>query len=177
RRRARPMPACSTPIPRPRSPSSGGSRASASRRSAGSADPPVSQAGPALGDSEFRDLMDRLGPFEPAPVLAVAVSGGADSMALALLADRWARRRRGKIVALTVDHGLRPGARAEARAAHRRLAALGIEAHLLVWGGAKPKTGIQAAAREARYRLMAGWCRRHGVLHLLLGHHREDQAE
>jgi tRNA(Ile)-lysidine synthase len=133
--------------------------------------------GPAIRDREFRDLMERLGPFEPAPVLAVALSGGADSMALALLADRWARRRRGRIVALTVDHGLRPGSRAEARAAHARLAALGIEAGLLVWRGAKPQTGIQAAAREARYRLMSGWCRRHGVLHLLLAHHREDQAE
>ena len=127
--------------------------------------------------SEFHVLMERLGGFEKYPTVAVAVSGGADSMALAVLANRWARQRNGKIVALTVDHGLRPGSRAEAKEAHRRLTGRGIECTLLVWRGAKPKSGIQAAARDARYRLMAQWCRIHGVLHLLVAHHREDQAE
>ena len=51
--------------------------------------------------------MARLGPFEPAPRLAAGVSGGADSMALALLADVWARERGGALLALIVDHGLR----------------------------------------------------------------------
>ena len=68
-----------------------------------------------LAVAEFAALMAPLGPFEPSPVLAVATSGGADSMALALLASAWARRRGGHVVALTVDHGLRPGSRAEAR--------------------------------------------------------------
>jgi len=131
----------------------------------------------AVSDTEFYALMDRLGGFETYPTIAVAVSGGADSMALVILADRWARQRRGKVVALTVDHGLRAGSRAEAQESHRRLSSRGIECRLLVWRGDKPRTGIQAAARDARYRLMAQWCRRHGVLHLLVAHHREDQAE
>ena len=131
----------------------------------------------AVSDTEFRAMMGRLGRFEKHPTLAVAVSGGADSMALAILANRWARQRSGKIVALTVDHGLRAGSRAEAKEAHRRLTGLGIGCTLLVWRGDKPKSGIQAAARDARYGLMAQWCRRHGVLHLLVAHHREDQAE
>jgi tRNA(Ile)-lysidine synthase len=130
-----------------------------------------------VSDTEFYALMDRLGGFETYPTIAVAVSGGADSMALVILADRWARQRRGKVVALTVDHGLRAGSRAEAQESHRRLSSRGIECRLLVWRGDKPRTGIQAAARDARYRLMAQWCRRHGVLHLLVAHHREDQAE
>lgn len=121
--------------------------------------------------------MRRFGPFEAEPVIAVAVSGGADSMALALLTDRWSRQKRGRVVALTVDHGLREGSRAEAREAHRCLASRGIECQLLTWRGAKPVSGIQAAARTARYGLMTEWCRRHGVLHLLMAHHREDQAE
>ena len=58
--------------------------------------------------------MAMLGPFEPAPRLAVGVSGGADSMALALLADAWARERGGTILALIVDHGLRTESKAEA---------------------------------------------------------------
>ena len=131
----------------------------------------------AVSDADFRALMDRLGGFEKRPTVAVAVSGGADSMALAILANRWARQRRGKIVALTVDHGLRAGSRAEAKEAHRQLTSRGIDCMLLVWRGNKPKSGVQAAARDARYRLMAQWCRRHSVLHLLVAHHREDQAE
>lgn len=116
-------------------------------------------------------------PFEPAPHIAVAVSGGADSMALILLAARWARARGGRATALIVDHGLRPGSAAEARRVAGWLVRHGIERRVLTWRGEKPKSGVQAAAREARYALMTAWCRRHGVLHLLVGHHREDQAE
>lgn len=135
------------------------------------------ETGNAIGAVEFRRLMARFAPFESEPVIAVAVSGGADSMALALLADGWARARRGKIIALTVDHGLRHGSRTEATEAHRRLVSRNIESHVLTWHGVKPATGIQAAARDARYGLMVDWCRRHGILHLLLAHHRDDQAE
>jgi tRNA(Ile)-lysidine synthase len=129
--------------------------------------------------------MTRLGPFEAKPELAVAVSGGADSMALALLADRWAHARGGSATALTVDHGLRREAAAEARQVARWLEAAGIRHATLRWrpGSAKRSaTGtrlanLQAAARDARYDLLCGWCRDHAVLHLLLAHHREDQAE
>jgi tRNA(Ile)-lysidine synthase len=109
--------------------------------------------------------------------LAVAVSGGADSLCLCLLVDGWARARGGEVSALIVDHGLRPTAAAEARQVADWLRARRIDRHVLRWTGAKPATGIQAAAREARYRLLADWCRAAGVLHLLLAHHLHDQAE
>src|SRR5205823_2951019 len=115
--------------------------------------------------------------FEARPRLAVAVSGGPDSMALLLLADRWARQRGGEAWGLTVDHGLRPESAGEARIVAGWLAARGMAHEILVWSGDKPATGIQEAAREARYALLAGWCRAHGILHLLTAHHREDQAE
>lgn len=124
--------------------------------------------------------MEGLGPFEPAPVLAVAVSGGADSMALALLADRWARARRGRIVALTVDHGLRAESGAEAHTVGRWLKAKRIAHATLAWRRTSDDVttaNLQAWARAARYRLMSDWCVEHGVLHLLLAHHRDDQAE
>ena len=139
--------------------------------------PAPSAADAPVGEAEFAALIGRFGPFESQPVIAVGVSGGADSSALAVLAARWARRRGGRAVALTVDHGLRPGSRAEARTVAARLGALGIEHRLLAWRGAKPRSGIQQVARDARYRLLGGWCRANGVLHLLLAHHREDQAE
>ncbi len=130
-----------------------------------------------LGKARFAALMAPLGPFEPAPRLAVAVSGGADSLALVLLTADWARARGGTVAALTVDHGLRPDAAAEAARVADWMAAAGIAHHTLAWTGAKPAHGVQAAARTARLDLLEGWCRSHGVLDLLLAHHRDDQAE
>jgi tRNA(Ile)-lysidine synthase len=98
-------------------------------------------------------------------------------MALALLAHDWAKGRGGQAVALTVDHRLRRESGVEARQAGRWLKARGLSHHILPWVGDKPNQGIQAAAREARYGLLFDWCRHHGVLHLLLAHHQEDQAE
>lgn len=136
----------------------------------GTAQGPVSAA-------EFASLMAPLGPFEPAPLLAVAVSGGADSMALALLAHGWVAARGGDVVALTVDHRLRPAAAAEAAQVAQWLERRGIAHRILVREGSLPEHGVQAGARAARYRLLEGWCRAEGVLHLLVAHHREDQAE
>jgi tRNA(Ile)-lysidine synthase len=109
--------------------------------------------------------------------LAVATSGGADSLVLAILADRWARERGGSICAVTVDHRLRPESGAETRLLRGWLAARGIRHEILVWSGDKPISRIQEAARVVRYALLAGWCREHGCLHLLTAHHREDQVE
>jgi len=130
-----------------------------------------------LSAAEFAPLLERLGPFEQQPRLAAAVSGGPDSMALAFLTDGWARRRGGSVLALVIDHALRPESAAEALLTARRLGASGIEARILRWDGPKPGTGIQAAARVARYELLEAACRVQGILHLLLGHQREDQAE
>ena len=130
-----------------------------------------------LSPSEFRASLDALARFETAPFLAVAVSGGPDSLALAILAARWARDRGGEICALTVDHRLRPESGAEIRRLGTWLSARGIRHEVLVWSGEKPKSGIQEAARAARYQLLACWCRERGCLHLLAGHHRDDQIE
>jgi tRNA(Ile)-lysidine synthase len=132
---------------------------------------------PILDDEAFDRLMAPFAPFERRPVLAVAVSGGADSMALVLLAARWAARRKGTVLALTVDHGLRPEAADEARQVGRWLKRRRIAHEILAWIGPKPRDGLQAAARAARYALLLDRCRARGILHLLLAHHRDDQAE
>jgi tRNA(Ile)-lysidine synthase len=121
--------------------------------------------------------MAALGPFERSPDLAVAVSGGSDSMALALLASAWCRAAGGKAVALTVDHRLRPQSGEEARQVGHWLNARDIEHHILSWKEPDGGPGLQAAARAARYRLLIDWCRQRHILHLLLGHQRDDQAE
>lgn len=142
-----------------------------------SGDPPSPAPLTPVSDREFAAWMERLAPFEGAPTIAAAVSGGRDSMSLALLASRWAASRGGECVAITVDHGLRPESAAEARQVGEWLKPLGIRHRILRWQGPYPVSGIQAAARQARYRLLTDYCRGHAILHLLLGHHREDQAE
>jgi tRNA(Ile)-lysidine synthase len=127
--------------------------------------------------AEFAAAMDRFAPFENSPHLAVAVSGGADSMALCLLAHDWAVARGGRVTALTVDHGLRPASAKEAAQVASWLSVRGIGHRILRWRGEKPASAVQNAARVARYRLFCEWCRRAGVLHLLLGHHADDQSE
>jgi tRNA(Ile)-lysidine synthase len=127
--------------------------------------------------AEFEAALAAIGGFEPRPLIAVGVSGGPDSLTLAILADRWARERGGEAWALTVDHRLRPESTAEAETVGAWLAARGIRHEVLVWRGTKPATGIQEAARAARHGLLAEWCVSHGCLHLLLAHHRDDQAE
>lgn len=130
-----------------------------------------------LSQDDVTRLMGPLGPFEPAPCIAVGVSGGADSLALCLLLGDWAKARGGRVVALTVDHRLRPGSTAEARRVARRLAPMGVEHRILTWSGAKPASNLQATARAARYRLLGDWCANRGVLHLATAHHLDDQAE
>jgi tRNA(Ile)-lysidine synthase len=130
-----------------------------------------------VDSAAFARLMAPFEPFETAPVVAVAVSGGRDSLALALLARDWAVARGGGIVALIVDHALRPASEQEAAGTRDLLRGLGIEAAILRWSGPKPRSGLQAAARTERYRLLSGECRRRGILHLLLAHHADDQAE
>jgi tRNA(Ile)-lysidine synthase len=108
--------------------------------------------------------------------IAVAVSGGSDSMALLRLAEQWSQHRI-KISVLTVDHGLRPEAAAEAVKVAEWCALLNLEHHTLRWEGPKPKTGLQAKARTARYDLLSTWCKAKGVAYLLTGHTMDDQAE
>ncbi|MBV8131939.1 MAG: tRNA lysidine(34) synthetase TilS [Alphaproteobacteria bacterium] len=127
--------------------------------------------------TEFGTSLASFAHFEARPFVAVAVSGGPDSLALAILADHWARERGGEICALTVDHGLRPDSGAEIRLLRGWLTARAIRHEILTWSADKPATGIQEAARAARYGLLVEWCREHGCLHLLTAHQREDQAE
>lgn len=130
-----------------------------------------------LDAADFARLMAPFEPFECAPILAVAVSGGRDSLALASLAQEWAIALGGRIVGLIVDHALRAESAAEAATTESLLGRHGCEAEILRWSEAKPRTGLQEAARAARYRLLREACRRRGILHLLVAHHADDQAE
>jgi tRNA(Ile)-lysidine synthase len=110
----------------------------------------------------------------PTDRLAVAVSGGADSLALVLSAHA---ARPGFVHALSVDHGLRAHSAQEVQRVGAWLAAQGIAHSMLVWQGAKPSANIQAAARTARYALLTQWCLEQGIAFLATGHQADDIAE
>ncbi len=115
--------------------------------------------------------MARLGPFANERRVVVGVSGGADSMALALLLAGW-----GAPLACIVDHGLRTGSCAEAALTAERLAARGIAARV-VQADLRPGPGLAGRARAARYGLLRAACREAGCADLLVAHHAVDQAE
>ncbi|HEV7276452.1 MAG TPA: tRNA lysidine(34) synthetase TilS [Devosiaceae bacterium] len=119
-------------------------------------------------------------PLADYPRLALAVSGGADSLALMLLAHRFAQEAghgHDRFFVYSVDHGLRPEAAAEAEFVVREARRLGFAARILRWDDEKPETGIQQAARLARYRLFAAAMAADGAAALLTAHHLGDQAE
>ncbi len=121
--------------------------------------------------------MDRLGPFEPNSALAVAVSGGADSMGLAVLARDWVGRLGGSVRALVVDHGLRAASPNEAQVTVERLERLGIAGRILRLWDLTLGSALAERARIMRYQVLANACAEAGILHLLLGHHAADQVE
>jgi tRNA(Ile)-lysidine synthase len=126
--------------------------------------------------AEARTLFD---PLAGATSLILAVSGGPDSTALLLLAARWRRARKSgpKLLAVTVDHGLRRASASEARAVKRLARTLGVPHRTVRWQGRKPATGLQEAARDARYRLLAAAARKAKACHVLTAHTLDDQAE
>ncbi len=137
-------------------------------------------ADPAVRDEEANALFSGL---EDVSGLLLAVSGGSDSTALLVIAARWAKglkkrlKRAPKLMAATVDHGLRRESAREAAAVKRLAHRLGIHHRTLRWRGKKPRTGLQEVARQARYRLLAEAATRAGYEHILTAHTLDDQAE
>jgi tRNA(Ile)-lysidine synthase len=132
------------------------------------ADGPV---GEAEAEALFADLAAE-------PALVLAISGGPDSTALLHLMARWRRKRPSPhLVAVTVDHGLRPEAKREAAAVKRLSEQLGVDHVTMRWTGEKPSTGLQEAARVARYRLLFKAAVRATARCVVTAHMLDDQAE
>jgi tRNA(Ile)-lysidine synthase len=132
-------------------------------------------------DRRFVDEMKALNVGMPTRI-ALALSGGGDSVSLMKLLGNWARARRPsgenlKLHALIVDHGIRPGSARESRKAAAWARAAGWRAHLLKWSGPKPNANIEDAARKARYALLGNWCLAHKTRILFVGHTRDDVVE
>lgn len=124
----------------------------------------------------YTDLV--LSPYETEKAIAVGVSGGPDSMALAWLLKEWGQGRNIPLHILSVDHGLRPQSAAEARQVGDIVGTWPDVYHrVLEWCSEKPESRLLEEARRARYGLMAEYCREHQITYLFLAHHQDDQAE
>lgn len=135
--------------------------------------PGIAPKTPPIDPAGFRSVWEDAKP--PKRVL-LAVSGGSDSMALMHLATP-IRKLGAEISVATVDHGLRSASRAEAERVAHEADELGLGHETLVWGGEKPKAGVQAAARTARYYLLAENAARNGCGAVVTAHTADDQAE
>jgi tRNA(Ile)-lysidine synthase len=119
-----------------------------------------------------------LAPLAGARGLVLAVSGGPDSLALLALVAEWAARRgRPPLFAVTVNHGLRAEAAAEADLVADVAGQWRVDHRTLVWSGPRPDVGLAEAAREARYRLLKAAARTTRCSHVVTAHHLDDQAE
>ena len=134
------------------------------------------EAESAISEQEFAQAMQCFS-FPPRPRLAVAVSGGADSLALSVLTRNWIAHRNGFLVGVIVDHHLRPESTREAQRTKQQLRQLHIRAHILDWQRISTDKASQGAARQARYALYQVFLAREGIRDLLLGHHLQDQIE
>ena len=109
--------------------------------------------------------------------LAVAVSGGPDSLALAYLTKCYSIKNNIKVKYFIVDHKLRKESSSEAKIVDFFLKKIDIKCKILKWNGKKPSKNIQAKARDKRYSLLANECKKNNIKYLLLGHHVNDLYE
>ena len=130
-----------------------------------------------LNKVNFNILLNKKYTFENKPVVAVGVSGGPDSMALLFLIKEWNKTVRGNLIALIVNHNLRKESSEEALRVSILLKTLKIESKILSVNMKKIKKRNMNEARENRYNLLLSFCKNNNILHLFLGHHKDDNIE
>lgn len=127
--------------------------------------------------AEFSVLMEAFSFLQGETFIAVAVSGGPDSLALTLLLHQWAHQHKKQLIALTVDHALRPESTQEALQVQSWMQRHNIPHKILTWQGHKPTSRIQETARQMRYFLLHEACREQRITTLFLAHQAYDQVE
>lgn len=120
-------------------------------------------------NQNFLDFMDK---YKQSKV-AVGVSGGVDSMCLLY----WLHNIKMDVVCLHVNHRLRPEADTETEYVKSVCEKLNIPVHIFYWNDNKPESGLEAAARQARYKMMTDFCHENGIEYLLTAHQSDDQIE
>lgn len=133
-----------------------------------------------ISNDDFAEAMEALvgkGVDIKNQTFAVGVSGGADSICLCRMMAEYARKNNCKVIALTVDHQLRPESGDEAKQVHDWLTKLDVYHETLVWKGEKPTSAIEEKARFARYDLLIKECKKKNIKYLCLAHNKNDNVE
>ena len=115
--------------------------------------------------------------FETNPIIAVAVSGGPDSIALVFLLKKWIRKNKGKLIALIIDHQMRENSFKEASFVKKYLDNNNIQSLILKVPKKNVLKGKMIQARENRFLKIINYCKKNKILHLFVGHHYDDNIE
>ncbi len=130
-----------------------------------------------LNNSNFNKILNTHHFFEEKPVVAVAVSGGPDSMALLYLLNFWVKTKNGKIKALIIDHKIRNDSSIEAKKLLEHIKHINIGAEILSVRKKNIGTKSMGEARINRYNKLIHYCKKNKILHLFIGHHKDDNLE
>ena len=130
-----------------------------------------------LTNKEFIKNIEKKYTFEKNPTVAVAVSGGPDSMSLLFLANTFIKYKKGKLMALIVDHRIRKNSKEEAKFISTYLDKNNINSQILTVNKVNVSKKSMNEARNNRYNLLTDFCIKNNILHLFIAHHKDDNLE
>ena len=130
-----------------------------------------------LTNKEFIKNIEKKYTFEKNPSVAVAVSGGPDSMSLLFLVNAFIKYKKGKLMALIVDHRIRKNSKKEAKFISTYLDKNNINSQILTANKDKVSKKSMNEARDNRYNLLTDYCIKNNFLHLFIAHHKDDNLE
>ncbi len=130
-----------------------------------------------LTNKAFIQHIEKKYTFEKNPCVAVAVSGGPDSMSLVFLVNAFVKHKKGNVMALIVDHRIRKNSKEEAKYISTYLNKNNITSQILTVNQGNVSKKSMNEARNNRYNLLTDFCNKNNFLHLFIGHHKDDNLE
>ena len=130
-----------------------------------------------LTQNNFDDILSKSFLFETHPKVAVAVSGGPDSMAIVFLLNKWIKQNKGSLIALIVDHRLRQDSYLEAKHIKKFLSQHRIKSELFKINKRNIIKSTMNEARENRFNQLIKFCSKNNIFHLFVAHHYDDNLE
>ncbi len=130
-----------------------------------------------LTNKEFIKNIEKKYTFEKNPSVAVAVSGGPDSMSLLFLVNAFIKYKKGNLMALIVDHRIRKNSEYEAKYISTLLNKNNITSEILTVNQVNVSKKSMNEARKNRYNLLTDFCIKNNFLHLFIAHHKDDNLE
>ncbi len=115
--------------------------------------------------------------FEKKPHIAICVSGGADSLALLILMNKWIKKKSGLLTVLHFNHKLRTDSKKEEFFVRDICIQLKVSLKILSWRVPRKKSSIMKSARDERYKKFIDYCYKSRIITLMTAHHRDDCLE